>query len=85
MQTSDFQDGGTRVCCSFDGIVTEKLKLFKGGNLNLPSQSAYSGKIPIKKKNDVAKVMHYIPDQHKLFYENILNWPTSVPGDDDSQ
>lgn len=57
-----------------DGMLTERFNLFKGGNVTLPSLSAYSGNVAIKKQklDDVSKVMHYIPDHHKQFYENIL-------------
>lgn len=69
---------------SIDGINVDIFKLFKGGNLMLPTEKAYSGKVPIKSKKieDVSKVMHYIPDQYREFYGNISLWPvTNAQGD----
>lgn len=69
-----------------DGAVSETFKLFKGGNVILPCQHAYDGKVAIKsaKLADVAKIIQYIPDQYEQFYRNILTWPTSSNMEDDS-
>lgn len=41
---------------------------------------AYASKIPIneKKMNDIRKIMPYIPDELKNFYDVILSWPTTT-------
>lgn len=56
-----------------DGMSCNVFKLFKAGRLELPSQRAYTGQVPIKVKKlqDISKITHYITDQFKEFYTNI--------------
>lgn len=51
---------------------------------SLPTTRAYTEKIPInqKKMEDVRKIIQYIPEDKKEFYENILTWPTTTTSDD---
>lgn len=49
------------------------------GTITLPDKPAYpDGKVPIynKKNEDLNKMLHYIPDAFKSFYQNILCLPT---------
>ncbi|KAG8326620.1 hypothetical protein J6590_035710 [Homalodisca vitripennis] len=69
-----------------DGLNSDSIfKLYKGGEVILPSERAYNGKVPIKvaKLNDVSKIIHYVPDQYRLFYENILEWPSTTDNQED--
>lgn len=40
---------------------------------------AYNGHVPIngKKLADLRKIVHYIPDEHRDFFTEILAWPTT--------
>lgn len=54
----------------------------------LPTAQAYRQKIPInqKKMDDMRKIIQYIPDDRKEFYESILAWPTTsseIPAEDE--
>lgn len=50
---------------------------------------AYTGKVPLKtsKIEDIRKVIKYIDDRHKDFYDDILSWPTTAdqPGADEEE
>lgn len=64
-----------------DGVLSDSIfKLYKGGEVILPTEKVYDGKVPIKvaKLNDVAKIKHYVPEEYRLFYDNILEWPTTT-------
>ena len=56
------------------------LKMPNTGIVRWPSNNAYQSKIPIKetKVNHIKLVMKYIPDKHKPFYNDIVNWPTKT-------
>jgi hypothetical protein len=47
----------------------------------------YSGSVPIKAERvaDVAKVVHCIPEEHQVFFETLLSWPTAIGRADDSE
>lgn len=59
-----------------DSIHSELIKLYKGDDILLPVTNVYDRKVPIngKKIQDVAKILQYIPDEHKEFYRNIKSW-----------
>ncbi|KAJ8893893.1 hypothetical protein PR048_006494 [Dryococelus australis] len=61
-----------------DGLVKETLKLKKQDNVSLSNEKTYIGKLPISpnKRHDVYKDTHYVPEEYRLFYEEILRWPT---------
>lgn len=46
----------------------------------LPSTKAYNNKVPIntKKMDDIRKIVQYVPDDKKHFYEDVLTWPTTA-------
>jgi hypothetical protein len=49
-------------------------------DLSGPIAKAYpQGKVTIKnqKIEDIRKLLPYIPEEHKYFYEEVMNWPTS--------
>lgn len=62
-----------------DGLVkkTFLLQKPKTGVPQIPTEKAYNKKIPIKDKKiqDVAKIVTYIPDEYKPFYEEALMRP----------
>ncbi|KAG8303911.1 hypothetical protein J6590_107089 [Homalodisca vitripennis] len=45
----------------------------------IPSTAAYNDRVPIniKKMNDLKKILQYIPDEKKWWYEEIYTWPTT--------
>ncbi|PSN40966.1 hypothetical protein C0J52_22716 [Blattella germanica] len=67
-----------------DGLNNGTFRLKKQNDVELPTTAAYNGKlaINIKKLQDIAKVTHYIPDEYKLFYEDILKYPSSTADSD---
>ncbi|KAJ9579734.1 hypothetical protein L9F63_004660 [Diploptera punctata] len=68
-----------------DGLHHGTFRLKKQDYVELPTTAAYTGKlgINIKKIQDISKVTHYIPDEYKSFYEDILKYPTSNTADSD--
>lgn len=81
-----------RVCTKsqfIDSPVTYTFKLKKTNTVVLPDTKAYPvGKVPIKKEKlqDLQKVIHYIPDEHRPFFQERLSWPTkttAVANEDD--
>lgn len=66
-----------------DGVIKHTFLLRKPIRNNeteyLPTQHAYSTNIPInfKKINDLRKLLGYIPDEHKPFYDELLARPTT--------
>lgn len=53
----------------------------KNNTVVLPDTKAYPvGKVPIKKEKlqDLQKVIHYIPDEHRPFFQERLSWPTKT-------
>lgn len=46
----------------------------------LPTELAYTVKKPIniKKIEDIKKLIPYVPETFKYFYEEILEWPTTA-------
>ena len=46
-----------------------------GGDILLSVNNVYDRKVPLndKKIQDVAKILQYIPDEHKEFYRNIMS------------
>lgn len=59
-------------------------------NIKVPTllvEQAYRSKIPMNplKMKDVATIVQYIPDQHKLFYKNILTWPSASSSNNDDE
>lgn len=67
-----------------DGAQCEVFKLYKGGDADPPVEKAYNGRVPIKKKKleDVAKVIHYVPENYRVFYTDILQWPSGNENED---
>lgn len=64
-----------------DNPVKLTFKLKKANVVQLPNTLSYPmGKVPIKKEKlqDLQKVIHYIPDQHRPFFEEKLAWPTTA-------
>lgn len=73
-----------------DNPVKKTFKLKKTNTIQLPDTQAHpTGKVPIKKKKlqDLRKIIHYIPDEYRPFFEEKLSWPTSAndrnPSDDE--
>lgn len=63
-----------------DGFVKATFLLQKPSTIpKIPETLAYVTKIPIneKKMNDIKKIIQYIPDEFKDFYNLILTWPTT--------
>lgn len=62
-----------------------KLLKVKPMDLHFPSNIAYDGSVGInvKKINDVKKIIKYIPEQHREFYNNIVSWKTKNNSTDD--
>ncbi|CAG2056431.1 unnamed protein product, partial [Timema podura] len=72
------QKGYVQAHSFIDGLLGDVFKLYKGhGNVALPTTPMYSGKVPIncKKMNDLRNVVHFVLDEHKEFYDNILLCP----------
>lgn len=73
-----------------DGLVKYRFLLQKTGvHPVLPTTKAYRQKIPInqKKMEYIRKIIQYIPDDKKEFYESILTWPTTsseIPAEDEN-
>lgn len=75
---------------SFIEGINTVFKLYKGGEGSLPTEKVYNGKVSIKQKKlqDVTKIVHYIPDEYREFYQNIFKWLTETTfraEDDDSR
>ena len=53
----------------------------------IPTAIAYDGKIPInhKKMQYLAKIVLYIPNEYKPFYEEVLTRSTTATMEDDGQ
>ncbi|KAL4708423.1 hypothetical protein ACJJTC_019659 [Scirpophaga incertulas] len=72
---------GYLTCSEFiDGFVKATFLLQKPSTIpKIPETLAYVTKIPIneKKMNDIKKIIQYIPDEFKDFYNLILTWPTT--------
>ena len=62
-----------------DGLVKKTFRLMKKDVSGFPTSSAYSSCVPLnsKKLNDLRKLLQYIPDKHRPFYEKLLEWPTT--------
>lgn len=74
------ENKGVVQCSEFiDSPVKYSFKRSESDVVPLPTASAYNGKVPIKKPkiDDVRKIIQYIPDEHKAFYEERLTWPTT--------
>lgn len=74
---------GTVVTREFiDGPCSHTFKLSKPRTVpqvSLPATKAYpTSKVPIqkKKRNNIAQLQPYIEEEHKAFYNEILQWPT---------
>jgi hypothetical protein len=51
----------------------------------LPSKKVYTeGKVPLeaKKREDIQKIIQYVPTEFSEFYESFRQWPTSENGPD---
>lgn len=62
-----------------DGLVPHTFKLATQRDIPLPTKKAYpEGRVPINKnkQEDLRKLLQYIPDDKKHFYEELLAWPT---------
>lgn len=72
-----------------DGMVTNTFELkqkTQPRNLCRPTNKAYPlGKVAIKKNKveDIKKLLPYIPEEYKDFYQEIMNWPTTCNEHDD--
>lgn len=72
-----------------DGMVTNTFELkqkTQPRNLCRPTNKAYPlGKVAIKKNKveDITKLLPYIPEEYKDFYQEIMNWPTTCNEHDD--
>lgn len=65
-------------------VCLDTFFLKKCGNVVMPEEEAYPlGKVPMKKNKlaDIMKVMPYIVDEHKEFYNDIIKWPTTDADD----
>lgn len=66
-----------------DGIPihTFRLTLNDGRIPDLPKDKAYRDQYPvsinIKKLQDVTKLMQYVPEEYKAFYDDIMKWKTT--------
>lgn len=78
--------GYIKVSAFIGGMIFETFKLKKGASIVvMPTDKAYNSKIPInsKKIEDIRKVLHYIPDEFKEFYNGALEGPTSTNAESD--
>lgn len=60
-------------------INTFKLTKPKVDHVPLPVETrAYQDKVPIKKQKiaDMTKIIQYIPEEHRPFFEEKQTWPT---------
>lgn len=64
-----------------DGLVFHEFSLGKPSAVcpNLPTTFAYTDKIPInsKKMDHLKKLVQYVPEDKKLFYDELILWPTT--------
>ncbi|CAH1114844.1 unnamed protein product [Psylliodes chrysocephalus] len=64
-----------------DGLMFHEFSLGKPAGVcpDLPSEPAYSGKIPInfKKMDNIKKLVQYVPDDKVFFYNELILWPTT--------
>jgi hypothetical protein len=53
--------------------------------VTLLTDEAYNAKLPInvKKLEDLNKLLPYIPDDKRLFYDVMVTWPTTSHHDED--
>ncbi|CAH1108381.1 unnamed protein product [Psylliodes chrysocephalus] len=69
-----------------DGLSTHTFQLRQPGRatyINFPSNLAYpTGQVPIKMKKitDIKKCVQFVEEEHKNFYDLILQWP-KIEGD----
>lgn len=75
-----------------DGMVKDSFDLRKSRNtctIVLPSELAYGihGKKPInfKKIQDISKIIQHIPDEHRSFFDDILQWPADSKNESDDE
>lgn len=73
------------------GLVKDNFKLTRPNirNMDLPKEKAFSGMNVIneKKIGDIKKVLHYVPEEYRNFYDRITSWPTTaeaLPSDDEN-
>ncbi|KAJ4444657.1 hypothetical protein ANN_06453 [Periplaneta americana] len=68
-----------------DGLHPGTFRLKEQDHVELPTTAAYNGKLGtnIKQLEDISKVTHFIPDEYKSFYEDILKYPNSNTADSD--
>lgn len=64
-----------------DGLIFYEFALGKPAGVcpALPTETAYTGKIPInyKKMDNLKKLVQYVPDDKKHFYDELVLWPTT--------
>lgn len=61
------------------GLLFGAFKLNKQPRVIIPTQKAYDSRIPInyKKLQDLKKIVHYVPEEYRQFYEELTQWPTT--------
>lgn len=66
-----------------DSLLSQSFKLSKVREVRLPTTPAYDQVVPIKAKKvlDIRKIVHYIPEEHRGFYQQVLGWDQSMPLD----
>lgn len=63
-----------------DGLLRNTFRLLKPqAVISLPTTPAHGGRCPVNnlKLQDIKKLQQYIPEEHKSFYDEIINWPTT--------
>lgn len=71
------------------GLLFSAFKLNKQPRVIISTQKAYNSEIPInnKKLEDLKKIVHYVPEEYRQFYEELTQWPTTnaAESDDDNE
>lgn len=85
----DKEKGYIKAYTSVNGLVRHTFFMAKtNGPVQPPHLIAYpTGKVPLKKakRDDLIKLQNYIPHEYEMFYQEILQWPTSdLPNQGDS-
>ena len=82
------KNGDLTAYCTIKGLVKHTFKLKKPNvrEFTFPTEKAFTGKNPInlKKIEDIKKVLKYVPEEHKFFFDIITSWPTTTAEGEDN-